>query len=175
MNLKEMLAYQIQWMSDQLLTVLDGLTVAEIKQRPAPGANPIGWLCWHTTRSCDRLLGDAFLGEQLWISHGWHRKFNREPDFNDTGVGHTDEQVDGLYFPDVQTLRDYHNAVIGRLIGKIETMTDADLDRICPNSYQPENLLPVSRRIVGVLNNLQHVGQAHYARGIIKGHRWYGN
>lgn len=175
MNMPQFMAYQFRWMSDQLLTVLDGLTVAEIKQRPAPGANPIGWLCWHVTRSCDRLLGDAFLGEQLWISDGWHRKFSREPDFNDTGVGHTDEQVDGLYFPDVRTLRDYHNAVMEKLIDNIGTLTDADLDRDCYNSHARENPQTMARRIVGVLNNLQHVGQAHYARGIIKGHRWYGN
>ncbi len=175
MDLPEMLAYQFRWMSDQLLAVLDGLTVADIKQRPAPGANPIGWLCWHVTRSCDRLLGDAFLGEQLWLSEGWHKKFNREPDFNDTGVGHTDAQVDGLYFPDVQTLRDYHKAVLGALFEKIKTLSETALDQPCQNSHAQENPQTMARRIVGVLNNLQHVGQAHYVRGIIKGHRWYGN
>lgn len=175
MRWQNVLVTMYRSMSEQLLQVLDGMTVVELKQRPATGANPVGWLCWHVTRSCDRLLGDAFLREQLWISGRWHERFQREPDFNDTGAGHTDEQVDGLYLPDVQTLVDYHKAVLGTLIEKMEMVTELDLDRPCPNSQHPDRPLPVSRRIMGVLNNLQHVGQAHYARGILKGHRWTGN
>jgi hypothetical protein len=163
-----------QQMSQELEKVLTGLTLEDIKKRPSPGANPIGWLCWHTVRSCDRLLGDAVLGEQLWISQGWHKKFNRPPDFNDTGFGYTNAQVDDLNIPDVKTLLDYNRAVIERLLSYLEGVTEEELDREAPNSQNPGTTRAVHFRLIGVLTNLEHVGQAAYARGIIKGQGWYG-
>ena len=86
-------------MFQELEKVLDGLTPEDLSKRPAPGANTIGWLCWHTVRSCDRFLGDVVLREQLWTSAGWHRRFDRPADPNDTGTGYSSAQVDGLRIP----------------------------------------------------------------------------
>ncbi len=155
--------------------VLDGLTLADLKQRPATGANPIGWLCWHSTRSCDRFLGDVVLGQQLWISEGWYKKFNRPADINDTGKGHTDEQVDTLYIPDIKTLMDYENAIRKRLFIYLEGLTEEELGKEYPSSLTPATTRPVYQRLIGVLaHNNQYIGQAAYVRGMIKGHGWYG-
>jgi hypothetical protein len=161
-------------MFQELEKVLDGLTVEDLHKRPSPGANPIGWLCWHTIRSCDRLLGDVVLGKQLWISEGWHKKFNRPDDFNDTGFGHTNEQVDALKIPDVKTLLDYERVVAEPLLKYIERLTEQELDRETPNSQVPGTTRPAHLRLAGALLNLQHVGAAAYVRGMIKGHGWYG-
>ena len=158
----------------ELEKVLDGLMVEDLHRRPAPGANPIGWLCWHTVRSCDRLLGDMVLGEQLWISAGWHQKFDRPADFNETGVGYTDAQVDDLKIPDVKTLLAYEQVVREPLLCYIQTLTEHELDREVPASWKPGTTVPVHSRLAGVLLNLQHIGAAAYVRGVIKGHGWYG-
>jgi hypothetical protein len=165
-------AYQLQ--SRELVKVLDGLTVEDLRKRPFPGANPIGWLLWHTIRSADRLLGDCLLGEQLWIKDGWHKKFNRPPDFNDTGFGHTDAQVDGLNIPDVKTLMDYNSAVMAEILRRLPKLSEADLEKEYPASWMPGTKAPLHSRLMGELNNLQHVGQAGYVRGVLKGHGWYG-
>jgi hypothetical protein len=158
----------------ELEKMLDGLSDEDLPKRPAPGANPIGWLSWHTVRSCDRFLGDVVLGQQLWISQGWHAKFNRQPNFNETGVGFTDDQVDALRIPDIKTLLEYEEAVREALIKYLGGITEVELDRQAPNSQAPGTNRPVHDRLVGILNNYQHVGQAGYVRGIIKGHGWYG-
>jgi hypothetical protein len=163
-----------QRMSQELQEVLNGLTTEDLHKRPAPGANPIGWLAWHLTRSCDRLLGDVILGEQLWIKDKWYLKFHRPPDVNDTGFGHTDAQVDALKIPDAKTLLDYHRAVMKSLFHYLDGLTEKELDRGCENSQRPGTKTEVHLRLIGVLNNFQHVGQAAYARGLIKGHRWSG-
>jgi hypothetical protein len=174
MRWQQLLIDGYQQMSQELEKVITGLTLEDLHTRPAPGANPIGWLCWHTIRSCDRLLGDVVLGEQLWISDGWHRKFKRPPDFNDTGFGHTDAQVDDLFIPDIKTLLEYNRAVIKRLLSYLDGLTEKELDREAPNSQNPGATRAVHFRLIGVLTNLEHVGQAAYARGIIKGQGWYG-
>jgi len=154
--------------------VLDGLTADDLHKRPSPGANPIGWLCWHTIRSCDRFLGDAVLGEQLWIKDGWHKKFNRAPDLNDTGFGHTDAQVDALKIPDAGTLLAYEKAVRKDLISYLQGLSEKELDREAASSIKPGTTAAVNARISGALLNLQHVGAAAYVRGVIKGQGWYG-
>ena len=154
--------------------VLDGLDLDDLYKRPAPDANPIGWLCWHTVRSCDRFLGDVVLGEQLWISAGWHEQFDRPADNNDTGAGYTDEQVDTLRIPSVGTLLEYQRAVAKSLMDYLKQLSEQELDREAPNSQAPGTMRSVYSRLLGILNNYQHVGQAGYVRGIIKDHRWYG-
>jgi len=174
MKWQQFLVEQYQSMFRELEIVLDGLSVEDLSRRPAPGANPIGWLCWHTVRSCDRFLGDVALGQQLWISQGWHTKFNRIPNFNDTGVGFTDDQVDALRIPDMKTLLEYEKAVARALSKYLGDLTEEELDREAPNSQIPGSSRPVHARLLGILNNFQHVGQAGYVRGMIKGPRWYG-
>lgn len=174
MKWQQFITDQFQRMSAELEQVLDGLTIEDIHKRPAPGANPIGWLCWHVTRSFDRLLGDVVLGEQLWIKDGWHKKFNRLPDFNDTGSGYTDAQVDALKIPDLKTLLAYHRAVMRPLLNYLGNLTEKELDRQTPDSQRPGTTRPVHDRLIAVLNNLQHVGQAGYVRGLLKGRGWYG-
>lgn len=174
MKWQRMMADAYRNMFSEMEIVLDGLGPEDLHKRPAPGANPIGWLCWHTVRSCDRLLGDVVLGEQLWLSECWHKKFNRPADFNDTGAGHSSAQVDALKIPDMQTLLDYQHDVMGPLLRYIEGMTEQELDREAPDSQRPGTTRPVHARLVGVLNNLQHVGQAGYVRGMIKVQGWYG-
>jgi hypothetical protein len=174
MKWQSLVAEAYRNMFDEIHKVLDGLTIEDLHKRPSPGANPIGWLCWHTIRSCDRMLGDIVLGEQLWISQGWHKKFNKPAEFNDTGVGYTDEQVDALIIPDVKTLLDYMMAVKTPLLNYIENLEESELDKEFPASWLPDARRAVSVRLSGTLLNLQHVGAAAYVRGIIKGHGWYG-
>ena len=56
--------------SEELELVLDGLTPDELNRQPASGANTIGWLTWHLTRSHDRNLSELAEREQLWIKDG---------------------------------------------------------------------------------------------------------
>jgi len=154
--------------------VLDGLSTEDLHQRPFPGANPIGWLCWHATRSMDRTIGDMILGEQLWIRDGWHKKFNLSADPQNTGYNHSDAEVDNLRIPDVQTLLAYHHAVMNVTLNYLENLTEDELSKEYPFSVEPGTKRPVYLRLISNINDIQHVGQAGYVRGLIKGHRWYG-
>ncbi len=79
--------------AEQLEQVLDGLTTEELNRQPSPGANTIGWLTWHLTRSHDRNMSELIEKEQLWTVDGWYIKFGRDTDPAETGVGHTTEEM----------------------------------------------------------------------------------
>lgn len=157
----------------ELEQVLNGLTVEDLNYQPKRESNSIGWLAWHSARSQDRMNADLFGEEQLWIRDKWYARFNREPDPRDTGVGHTTEQAAAFRAPDSQTLLDYYHAVSERTRVYITTrLTEADLKREV-RSPTLGTTNTVEGRLLGVINNLQHIGQAGYVRGMLKGKGWY--
>ncbi len=174
MNWQELVTEVYKRTTREVEQILGGLSVEDLHKRPSPGANPVGWLLWHAARSMDRVVGDCILGEQLWVSDGWHKRFGLPPDPQNTGYGHSDAQVSGLRIPDAGTLLDYHYAVMNVMLGYLESVPEDELAIDYPCSVEPGLILPVHARITSNIHDIQHVGQAGYVRGLIKGHGWYG-
>ncbi|MFC1908603.1 DinB family protein [Chloroflexota bacterium] len=153
---------------------LKDLNEDDLNQQPKPDCNSIGWLAWHLTRSQDRQIADLMGEEQPWIIDGWHTRFNREANPQDTGNRHTPEEVTAFRSPDVETLLGYHRAVLERTNSYIASLSDADLDReLNEPRFQP--LPTVGVRLISIMSdNLQHAGQASYLRGILQGRGWSG-
>jgi hypothetical protein len=91
-----------------------------------------------------------------------------------TGYGNTMAQVNDLYIPSPNTLRDYHRAVVGEMIKFLGNITEADLDKEYPFSIKPGEKMVLGLRLVSSINDFQHIGQAGYVRGIVSGQGWYG-
>ena len=162
-------------MAQELEKTVDGLTVEELNQQPTPESNSIGWLAWHLTRSHDRNMSEVAGETQLWISQDWYAKFNRKPGPAETGFGHSAKEAAAFRSPSGQVILDYHRAVVTRIKDYISSqLSETELDR---NTYSPtlNMTAPVSRRLLGVINDAyQHLGQAAYVRGLIKGWGWLG-
>jgi hypothetical protein len=154
---------------------LEGLTVEDLHAQPGPASNSIAWLAWHLTRSYDRNISELMGHEQLWITEGWHARFNRSADPTETGFGHSVAQAAAFRVPESQLLLDYHRAVVERIRQyMLERLSEGDLDR---EVYSPtlQHTVTVHRRLVGMLSEgFQHVGQAAYLRGLRTGHGWLG-
>lgn len=161
--------------SDELERVLDGLTIKDLNKQSAPGANSIGWLAWHLTRSHDRNLSELYRKQQLWIKDRWHERFGRAPDPSETGVGHSSEEMVAFESPDGKTILKYHHAVLERAKKYIENnLSEAELKRRV-KSPTLKNTNTVRGRLLGIVSEgFQHVGQAAYVRGLIKGQGWRG-
>jgi uncharacterized damage-inducible protein DinB len=143
------------------------LTPEQLRWAPAKGANPIGWLIWHLTRIQDDHVADLIDGKQLYITGDWAAKFGLKSDPSDIGYGHSPAQVAAVAPASWHALVDYYTAVHGRTLSFIDSLSDADLDRIVDENWDPPVTLGV--RLVSVLNDdTQHVGQAAYVRGLLK-------
>src|SRR5262245_42422749 len=66
---------------------------------PGPASNSIAWLAWHLTRSHDRNISELAGDEQLWITEGWHARFNRAADPTETGFGHSAAEAAAFRVP----------------------------------------------------------------------------
>jgi len=173
MDIHDLLADGYSRIQRGLRLSLDGLTTEQLTYRPAEQANTIAWLAWHLTRVQDHHLSELAGHEQAWIAAGWHDKFGKPADAQDTGQRYTSEQVGAIQPSGPQLLLEYHDAVYERSLGYIKTLKPADLDRVLDEpQWDPKPTVGV--RLVSVIgDNLQHAGQAAYLRGIIESRHWF--
>jgi len=171
MEFQQLLVGVFEQASQTLEKALDGLTQDELNYLPNPDCNSIAWLTWHLTRVQDSAISSLMGREQCWIADKWYSKFGRNPDPNDRGVGHSSEDVSNFKSPDSKTLLDYYCAVFKHTKEYISKLSTAELGREIDNPRSPL----VGLRIAAITHdNLQHVGQIAYLRGMLKGKGWYG-
>jgi len=153
---------------DFMKELLVGVRMADLDWQPHRDCNSLGWTVWHLTRVQDSQIADLMGAEQLWIKDGWSRKFKRLADPDDTGYGHTPEQVRAFKSPSVRIQLDYLRAVVERTKQYLASLTPSDLDRELDEPWQqPPPTMGV--RIVSVLADChQHAGEASYIRGLLK-------
>lgn len=152
---------------DLVNEVLSGLRVADLDWPPRRRCNTLGWTVWHLTRVQDSQIAELMGQEQLWIRDGWHRKFKRAADPDDTGYGHTAREVGDFRSTSAAVQLAYLRAVVERTKRYLASLTPSDLDR---ELDEPEQQPPptVGVRIVSVLTDChQHAGEASYIRGLI--------
>ena len=147
--------------------VLDGLSPEELSVRLDADANSVGWLVWHLTRIQDDHLADAADLPQVWHADGWRKRFDLPYSPDATGYAHTRADVDAFRGVSADLLAGYHAAVHAQTQRYLSGLHATDLDRVVDDSWQPPVTLGV--RLVSVIaDDLQHVGQAAFARGIIE-------
>ena len=151
---------------DAVHPAANGLTVEELAFRPDPESDSIAWLVWHLTRIQDDHVADLRGMPQVWVSHGWYDRFALPLDVSDTGFGHDADAVASV-IADATSLLGYFEDVHETTVGYLATITDRDLERVVDPRWDPPVTLGV--RLVSVIaDDLQHVGQASYVRGILQ-------
>jgi uncharacterized damage-inducible protein DinB len=147
--------------------VVRDLTPEQLTAR-VDGANSIAWLVWHLTRIQDDHVAAVAGQPQRWTADGWFDRFALPFDPRATGYGHSSEEVDAVRVASGDLLAAYYDAVHEQTIAYVEGLTDADLDAVVDESWDPPVTLGV--RLVSVISDdLQHVGQAAILRGIVTG------
>jgi hypothetical protein len=121
---------------------------------------------WHLTRIQDDHVAGVAQTEQVWTSDDWIDRFGLPFEPWATGYGHSSADVAAVTVDAGDLLVDYHDAVYEQTIRFVERITDADLDRVVDESWDPPVTLGV--RLVSVINdNADHAGQAAFVRGVV--------
>ncbi|HEY2205325.1 MAG TPA: DUF664 domain-containing protein [Pseudonocardia sp.] len=145
--------------------VLNGLDAEQLAFRADPSANSIGWLVWHLTRVQDDHVADVAGLEQVWTVGGWADRFGLPFPTGDIGYGHRSEEVAAVRPASPGRLLGYHDAVHEQTVRYLATLTDAELDRVVDEAWDPP--VTLAARLVSVLSDdLQHAGQAAFVRGL---------
>ncbi|WP_459736094.1 mycothiol transferase [Streptomyces sp. E-15] len=167
MHAKDILIDGHSRVREEVHSALDGLGPDELHHRPSPDANSIAWLVWHLTRVQDDHVADAFGLDQVWLAQGWQKRFGLDLPRHDTGYGHSPAKVAKVRVESADQLTGYYDAVHEQTLGALRTLAAKDLERVVDERWGPPVTLGV--RLVSVLSDdLQHVGQAAYLRGLVQ-------
>jgi hypothetical protein len=153
---------------ENVADVLSGLTPQQLTHQVGAGANPVSWLIWHLTRVQDDHVAAAFGEQQVWSAGAWATRFGLPEGMLDHGYGHSSSQVATVAAATASAslLLEYHEATYAQSVKLVSEVTDADLDRVVDTRWTPAVTLGV--RLVSVLDDdMQHVGQAAYVRGLL--------
>lgn len=144
--------------------VLDGVDQAHLTFQPDGESNTIAWLVWHLTRVQDDHVAAAAGRGQTWTVDGWNERFGLPFDDSDTGYGHEPKDVAAVTATS-DLLTAYYDAVHQATMHYLRSLGDGDLDRVVDERWDPPVTLGV--RLVSIVSDdLQHVGQAAYLRGL---------
>jgi hypothetical protein len=144
--------------------ITDGLDDAVSTYRPTPDANTVAWLLWHSARVQDAQVADVAGVEQAWTVGGWVDKFDLDLPRDDTGYGHSSEDVAKVQ-ASAQNLAGYYRAVHELTLDYVAKLDADELERVIDENWDPP--VTVSVRLVSVIDDCaQHLGQAAYVRGI---------
>src|SRR3712207_3236559 len=167
MRTSELLTHAYAQIGENLRRAVEGLTPEQLAHRVGPAANPIGWLAWHLLRVQDDHLAEVAGTEQVWTARGFAVRFGRPADDTATGYGMTGVEVEALRVPSADLLLEYADAVAprsGEYLGGLPASAPAGGGG---GRWDPPVTLGV--RLVSVLSDdLQHVGQAAYVRGLLE-------
>ena len=166
MTLGELLVDAFTRIREGAQGAVDGLSPEQLAQRPTANANSIGWLVWHLTRVQDDHIAAVAERDQVWMSDGWHERFGLPFEADDTGYGHTSEEVAQVRGLSAEQLVGYLDAVHSATLDYVRPLSADDLDTVVDEGWDPPVTLGV--RLVSVVNDdQQHVGQAAFVRGLV--------
>jgi hypothetical protein len=166
MSSSDLLADAFERIRDEVHPAANGLSLEELAFRPDGESNSIAWLVWHLTRIQDDHVAGLDGNEQVWTANGWADRFALPLDPTDTGYGHGPEDVAAVTAADLLLLG-YFEDVHDKTLRFVRSLTEADLSRVVDMSWDPP--VTVSIRLVSVIaDDLQHVGQAAYVRGMLQ-------
>jgi uncharacterized damage-inducible protein DinB len=149
------------------LDALEGLPDEALTWQPADGANTIAWLVWHLARVQDDHIAHLAGSPQVWDADpAWATRFGLEAGDRRIGYGDTAEQVAQFAPADATVMTEYLDAVTDRTLAYLDGVGDeAHWDRVVDERWDP----PVTARVrlaSVVSDDLQHVGQIAYLRGL---------
>ena len=168
MQSRDLLLYAYEQIQVTLRRALDGLTAEQLAARVGPEANTIAWLAWHLLRVQDDHVAGVADREQVWTAQGWADRFDLPFEASATGYGFSADDVAAVRVDSPEVLLGYAAAVHEQTAEFLRGLSDDDLDRVVDRNWDPPVTLGV--RLVSVLSDdLQHVGQAAYVRGLLPG------
>lgn len=167
MEQNELLIDLFERVREHVHEAVEGLDAGTLHTPPEPGTNPIGWLIWHVARGEDYQIAELAGLEQLWVSGDWASRFGVSADPLNMGYGHAWTDVMAIRPESAEALIEYYEAVTARTHDFLKQVRAKDLDRIVDRNWDPPVTLGV--RLISIADDeIQHSGQAVYARGMLE-------
>ncbi|HZP26312.1 MAG TPA: DinB family protein [Dehalococcoidia bacterium] len=172
MDLREFARESLERTRKATLTIVVGLSDEELGWQPAPDANHIGFLLFHTFRAQDRYFNRwVGTGLEVWDANGWSQRWRlpEHPGASDAwfvGNSWTTDEVREWAPPPLSELLAYGAEVQASALDVLDSL---DLSRLpeVPRPERPEFTIAYYLQ-QAVIHEAQHQGQIDYIAGLLR-------
>ena len=168
MDTKDFILKALEGAQRALTMNTDDLNPDEMKWRPGPEANPIGFILWHQLRVEDMVINTEIQKKpQVYEQGKWPAKMGLPDDPMDNGGRYTAEQVAAFPVPPLDILMQYGESVRQQTVEYINSLGPNGLD--VPLEHPFFGKTTTGNFIVLLLSELyQHTGHIGYIRGLCR-------
>jgi hypothetical protein len=163
MTVVEYIQRSVSDLNNTLVQDVKPLTPQHLAWKPAPGANPIGFLFWHFMRSQDEMIAGLAKKQSVWLSEKWFEKLGLTP--KDSGAGYKEPQVEKAAAMPLETVLQYAERVAQSSQDYLKTITDADLES-ANDPNRPNRTVVVMLRSFVIAHGWWHLGEIKYLKGM---------
>ena len=139
------------------------LTPEHLAWKPAPKANPIGFLFWHYMRTEDNILSGIQGKPSIWESENWHEKLGL--DAKAQGTGFQEPEVDKIAVLPLAEVMAYVERVAQSTADYLNSLDDAGLD-YAPDPERPKRTVGMMLRNFVIAHGWWHLGEIKYVKGM---------
>ena len=163
MNAVEFIQSAVAELHSTMLGDVKVLTQEHLAWKPAPKANPIGFLFWHYVRTEDNMI-QSFRGKpSIWESEKWYEKLGMDDKAQGTGFREPDvEKVAALSLADLTA---YAERVIQSTEDYLKSLDDTRLD-YAPDPDRPRRTIGTMLRSFILAHGWWHLGEIKYVKGL---------
>jgi len=163
MNGADLMKTIITEMNGVLLGDVKDLTPEHLVWKPGPGANPIGFLFWHTIRTEDNIVHGLQGGTPVWEREKWNEKLGM--DSGAQGTGFEEGEADKAAALPLAELMAYAESVIRATDEYLSSLDDAKLD-MAPDPNRPKRTIGMMLRNFIIAHGWWHIGEIKYLKGM---------
>jgi hypothetical protein len=153
------------------ITELHGAMIGDVKDlsreqltwKPAPKANPIGFLFWHLMRTEDNMINNLQGLPSVWETGKWYEKLGL--DVKAQGTGFTEPDVDKVAALPIADVIAYAERVGQRTADYLKSIDERRLD-VAPNPARPNWTIGMMLRNFIVSHGWWHLGEIRYIKGL---------
>jgi len=139
------------------------LTQEHMVWKPAPKANPIGFLFWHFIRTEDIVIQSLQGKPAIWESEKWDEKTGLDAKLQ--GTGFQEPEVEKVAAQPLTDLIAYAERVIQSTTEYLKSLNDAKLDDK-RNPDRPRQTIAVMLRSIILAHGWWHLGEIKYIKGM---------
>jgi hypothetical protein len=163
MNGAELMKTIIKEMNAVIMGDVKDLTPEQLTWKPASGANPIGFLFWHTIRTEDNVVLGMLGKPPIWESQKWSEKLGM--DAGAQGTGFQQSEADKAAAMPLAEVMAYAESVIQATDDYLDSLDDAKLD-FAPNPERPKRNIAMMLRNFIIAHGWWHIGEIKYIKGM---------
>lgn len=163
MNGSEVMRTIITEMHGAMLADVRDLTPEQVTWKPAPGANPIGFLFWHYVRTEDNMIHAMMDKPAVWESEQWYERLGLDSQAQGTGFAEPDvDRAASLPLADMLAYSERVFADTAEFLGRLD---DGRLD-FAPNPERPRRTWGMMLRNFIIAHGWWHLGEIKYLKGL---------